>query len=108
MADTNTAVDMNSAGMSYPLTKMNFLVSLPDSAGSMAAFSEVTGIEASVDVIEFRQGNAHFLRKRQVEGTNLNARRIRIFPECRPVDSVCILHRHAQFHTADTAGSIML
>ena len=68
MADTNTAVDMNSAGMSYPLTKMNFLVSLPDSAGSMAAFSEVTGIEASVDVIEFRQGNAHSLAPVKIPG----------------------------------------
>ena len=24
------ATDMNSAGMAYPLTKMNFLVSIPD------------------------------------------------------------------------------
>ena len=60
------ATDMNSAGMAYPLTKMNFLVSIPDLAGSMAAFSEVTGIEASVDVVEFRQGNAHSLALRQI------------------------------------------
>ena len=62
------ATDMNSAGMAYPLTKMNFLVSIPDLAGSMAAFSEVTGIEASVDVVEFRQGNAHSLAPVKIPG----------------------------------------
>ena len=62
------ANDMNSAGMAYPLTKMNFLVSIPDLAGAMAAFSEVTGIEASVDVIEFRQGNAHSLAPVKIPG----------------------------------------
>ena len=62
------ATDMNSAGMAYPLTKMNFLVSIPDLAGSMAAFSEVSGIEASVDVVEFRQGNAHSLAPVKIPG----------------------------------------
>ena len=62
------ATDMNTAGMAYPLTKMNFLVSIPDLAGSMAAFSEVSGIEASVDVIEFRQGNAHSLAPVKIPG----------------------------------------
>ena len=62
------ATDMNSAGMAYPLTKMNFLVSVPDLAGSMAAFSEVTGIEASVDVVEFRQGNSHSLAPVKIPG----------------------------------------
>ena len=62
------ATDMNAAGMAYTLTKMNFLVSVPDLAGSMAAFSEVTGIEASVDVIEFRQGNAHSLAPVKIPG----------------------------------------
>lgn len=62
------ANDMNSAGMAYPLTKMNFLVSVPDLAGAMAAFSEVTGIEASVDVVEFRQGNAHSLAPVKIPG----------------------------------------
>lgn len=62
------ANDVNSAGLAYPLTKMNFLVSVPDLAGSMAAFSEVTGIEATVDVIEFRQGNAHSLAPLKVPG----------------------------------------
>ena len=36
------ATDMNNAGMAYPLTKMNFLVSIPELAGSMAAFSAAT------------------------------------------------------------------
>lgn len=62
------ATDINSAGMAYPLTKMNFLVSVPELVGSMAAFSEVTGIEASVDVIEFRQGNAHSLAPVKIPG----------------------------------------
>lgn len=62
------ANDMNSAGMAYPLTKMNFLVSVPDLGGTMAAFSEVTGIEATVDVVEFRQGNAHSLAPVKIPG----------------------------------------
>lgn len=62
------ASDVNSAGLAYPLTKMNFLVSVPDLAGAMAAFSEVTGIEATVDVIEFRQGNAHSLAPVKIPG----------------------------------------
>ncbi|MCR4721231.1 MAG: phage tail protein [Lachnospiraceae bacterium] len=57
----------NSDGLSYPLTKMNFLVTVNSVAGT-AAFSEVTGIEASVDVIEFRQGNAHSLSPVKVPG----------------------------------------
>jgi phage tail-like protein len=34
----------------------------------MAAFNEVTGIEASVDVVEFRQGNAHSLAPVKIPG----------------------------------------
>ena len=45
----------NGKGSAYPLTKMNFLVTVDTIAGT-AAFSEVTGIESTVDVIEFRQG----------------------------------------------------
>ncbi len=55
------------SGLSYPLTKMNFLVSVDGVAGT-AAFSEVTGIEASVDVIEFRQGNANSLAPVKIPG----------------------------------------
>lgn len=58
---------MNSASMYYPLTKMNFLVTVADVAGT-AAFNEVTGIEASVDVIEFRQGNAGSLAPVKIPG----------------------------------------
>lgn len=62
------ANDMNSQGMAYPLTKMNFFVNVPELAGTMAAFSEVTGIEASVDVIEFRQGNSNSLAPVKIPG----------------------------------------
>ncbi len=62
------ASDVNSAGLAYPLTKMNFLVSVPLDGGAMAAFSEVTGIESTVDVIEFRQGNAHSLAPVKIPG----------------------------------------
>ena len=54
-------------GLAYPLTKMNFLVSVDGVAGT-AAFSEVTGVEASVDVIEFRQGNANSLAPVKLPG----------------------------------------
>ena len=56
--------DKNSA---YPLTKMNFLVTVDGVAGT-AAFSEVTGIESTVDVIEFRQGNAGSLAPVKLPG----------------------------------------
>lgn len=59
--------DMNTNGLAYPLTKMNFLVTI-DNTSTSAAFSEVTGIEASVDVIEFRQGNAHSLAPVKIPG----------------------------------------
>ena len=62
------ATDKNTAGMAYPLTKMNFLVSVPDLSGAMAAFNEVSGIEASVDVVEFRQGNSHSLAPVKIPG----------------------------------------
>ena len=57
----------NGSGLSYPLTKMNFLVTIDNVAGT-AAFTEVSGIEASVDVIEFRQGNAHSLAPVKIPG----------------------------------------
>lgn len=57
----------NGKGSAYPLTKMNFLVTVDTIAGT-AAFSEVTGIEASVDVIEFRQGNSGSLAPVKLPG----------------------------------------
>ena len=57
----------NGSGLAYPLTKMNFLVSV-DGVNGTAAFSEVTGVEASVDVIEFRQGNANSLAPVKIPG----------------------------------------
>ncbi len=62
------ATTMNSSNLAYPLTKMNFLVSVTGLTGTMAAFSEVTGIEATVDVVEFRQGNAHSLAPVKIPG----------------------------------------
>lgn len=62
------ATDMNSAGMAYPLTKMNFLVTVSGVSGALAAFSEVTGVDATVDVVEFRQGNSHSLAPVKIQG----------------------------------------
>ena len=53
--------------LAYPLTKMNFLVTVDGISGT-AAFSEVTGVESSVDVIEFRQGNANSLSPVKIPG----------------------------------------
>ena len=57
----------NSSGMYYPLTKMNFIVTVDEVSG-FAAFSEVTGIGATVDVIEFRQGNSGSLAPVKIPG----------------------------------------
>ena len=57
----------NGKGSAYPLTKMNFLVTV-DQVSGLAAFSEVTGIEATVDVIEFRQGNSGSLAPVKIPG----------------------------------------
>lgn len=61
------ADSLNHSGHYYPLTKMNFLVSIPD-VSAVAAFTEVTGIEATVDVVEFRQGNAASLAPVKIQG----------------------------------------
>lgn len=61
------ATYQNEAGLAYPLTKMNFLVTV-DGVSGTAAFTEVSGIEATVDVIEFRQGNAHSLAPVKIPG----------------------------------------
>ena len=65
-AGTATAY-ATAAGLAYPLTKMNFLVNV-DGVEGTAAFSEVTGVEASVDVIEFRQGNSSSLSPVKIPG----------------------------------------
>lgn len=55
----------------YPLTKMNFIVSvdgLEEGSMGIAAFNEVTGIDATVDVIEFRQGNSSSLAPVKIPG----------------------------------------
>ena len=57
----------NGNGMAYPLTKMNFRVSVAGVEGS-AAFNQVTGLDAQVDVIEFRQGNAGSLAPVKIPG----------------------------------------
>ena len=54
-------------GLKYPLTKMNFLVTVSDVTG-IAAFTEVSGVEGSVDVIEFRQGNSNSLAPIKIPG----------------------------------------
>lgn len=57
----------NSMEHDYPWTKMNFLVTV-DTLNATAAFSEATGMEATVDVIEFRQGNSGSLSPVKVPG----------------------------------------
>lgn len=57
----------NSAKLYYPLTKMNFLVTVAGVDG-VAAFTEVTGVEATVEAIDFRQGNSHSLAPVKVPG----------------------------------------
>ena len=59
--------DTNQVSLAYPLTKMNFLVTV-DGVEGTAAFSEVSGVEASVDVIEFRQGNSGSLAPVKIPG----------------------------------------
>ncbi len=59
--------ESNGKQLAYPLTKMNFLVTV-DGVSGTAAFSEVSGVEATVDVIEFRQGNANSLAPVKIPG----------------------------------------
>ena len=53
------------SGLSVPMTKMNFIVTAGEAT---AAFTEVSGVEASVDVIEFRQGNSNSLAPMKIPG----------------------------------------
>lgn len=58
MADkTDNTGKVNSMSHAYPWTKMNFLVTVDGIEGT-TAFSEANGMEATIDVIEFRQGNS--------------------------------------------------
>lgn len=57
----------NGSGLSYPLTKMNFLVTAAGIDGT-AAFTEASGVEASVETIEFRQGNANSMAPVKIPG----------------------------------------
>lgn len=50
----------------YPMTKMSFIVSTADKG--TAAFTEVTGVESTVDVIEYRVGNAKTLALSKIPG----------------------------------------
>ena len=59
--------ESNGKSLAYPMTKMNFLVTV-DGVSGTAAFSEVSGVEATVDVIEFRQGNADSLAPVKIPG----------------------------------------
>ena len=63
----NATTYQNGSQSEYPLTKMNFLVTVDTIAGT-AAFSEVTGVEGTVDVIEFRQGNSGSLAPVKIPG----------------------------------------
>ena len=74
----------NGSGLAYPLTKMNFLVTA-DSVSGTAAFSEVSGIEATVDVIEFRQGNANSMAPVKIPGLVKHGNvtlKMGVCPEC--------------------------
>ena len=51
--------------LTIPLTKMNFVVT---AGNATAAFSEVSGMEASVDTVEFRQGNSNSLSPIKLPG----------------------------------------
>lgn len=71
MAISQYAQNAVDNGSFYPLTKMNFVVSIATTEGSgtaRAAFNEITGVEATVDVIEFRQGNSESLSPVKVPG----------------------------------------
>ena len=57
-----------SDSLHYPLTKMNFIVTIDSIDEGQAAFSEITGVDATVDVIEFRQGNARSLSVLKLPG----------------------------------------
>ena len=68
MAETTTVTDIkNLINETYPWTKMHFLVTIEQSS-AQALFSEVTGLESTVDVIEFRFGNSKSFSPMKVPG----------------------------------------
>jgi phage tail-like protein len=67
MAFGSTSGITPAGGGAYPYTKMNFLVSIGGADGE-ASFSEITGLDATVDVIEFRQGNSGSLSPVKIPG----------------------------------------
>jgi phage tail-like protein len=83
----------------YPYTKMNFAVSISNQGGE-AAFSEITGLESTVDVIEFRQGNAGSLAPTKIPGLvkfgNLSMKfGITASPNFREWIASCVHHQRA-------------
>lgn len=61
-------VVQNSMEQEYPWTKMNFLVTVDGLDNATAAFSEASGMEATIDVIDFRQGNSGSFSPNKVPG----------------------------------------
>ena len=69
MATPKDPYQNTNRGLEYPVTKMNFLVAIGTGEDmGTAAFSQVTGIDASVDMIEFRQGNSNSLAPVKIPG----------------------------------------
>ncbi|MDR1797886.1 MAG: phage tail protein [Clostridiales Family XIII bacterium] len=71
MADfgaTAAAYKSDGKNLPYPYTKMNFQVMLGTENADVASFSEISGIDATVDVVEFRQGNASSLAPVKIPG----------------------------------------
>lgn len=60
------ANEENGSAYSYPLPNMNFLVTFGENL--TAAFTEITGVEATVEEIEFRQGNSNSLAPVKIPG----------------------------------------
>lgn len=67
MPDTLSA-NTNTLQETYPWTKMHFLVTIGGLNSAQAAFSEATGMEATIDVIEFRTGNSVSFSPMKVPG----------------------------------------
>jgi phage tail-like protein len=64
----STAVPAASSSRNNPFTSGNFRVEIPGIATS--SFSEVFGLEASIDVVEYRAGDAKLNTERKLPGLN--------------------------------------